>query len=142
MESYPFTTKRISLGHFDADHMRYQVIDTPGLLDREMSRRNEIEKQAVAALRFLAHVIIFVLDLTEMCGYEVSKQESLLRTVSGQFPNIPMVIVENKSDLFDEKSTRIRISALTGDGVDELKEIAAEAARNRALEVARSQVSH
>lgn len=141
VENYPFTTKKVSLGHFDQDHTRYQVIDTPGLLDREMSKRNEIEKQAIAALRFLAHAIIFILDLTETCGYDVSRQESLLRIVSEQFTDIPLVVVENKSDLMDRESSRIQISALTGEGVEELKEIAAEEARTRALEVARAQES-
>ncbi|MFQ5909793.1 MAG: NOG1 family protein [Thermoplasmata archaeon] len=142
VENYPFTTKKVSLGHFDQNHTRFQVIDTPGLLDREMSERNEIEKQAIAALRFLAHAIIFILDMTEICGYEISSQEALLRTVSEQFREIPLVATENKSDLMSGESSRIQVSALTGDGVERLMEIATEAAKSRALEVARARESH
>ncbi|MCJ2668903.1 MAG: 50S ribosome-binding GTPase [Thermoplasmata archaeon] len=141
VENYPFTTKKVSLGHFDKDRTRFQVIDTPGLLDREMAERNEIERQAIAALRFLAHAIVFVLDMTETCGYEVAKQENLLRDVSEQFQDIPLLAVENKSDLMKRDSPRLQMSALTGDGVEEVRRVAAEAAMSRALEVARAQES-
>ncbi|MFQ6106723.1 MAG: NOG1 family protein [Thermoplasmata archaeon] len=141
VESYPFTTKGVSLGHFDYENERYQVIDTPGLLDRDMSKRNRIEKQAVAALKHLAHAIIFILDLTETCGYEVSKQKNLLLTVSEQFPDIRIIVAENKSDLLEGTSSRIRVSALTGNGVEKLRETAAEAARSRALEASRAEES-
>jgi nucleolar GTP-binding protein len=142
VENYPFTTKKVSLGHFDRDDTRFQVIDTPGLLDREMAKRNDIEKQAIAALRYLAHAIVFILDATETCGYEVSKQESLLRDITEQFQDIPLVVVENKSDLLERDSPRMRVSALTGDGVAELRGIVADRAMSRALEVSRGQESH
>ena len=48
--SYPFTTRGIVVGHLLRGDKRYQVVDTPGLLDRPMGERNEIERQAVAAL--------------------------------------------------------------------------------------------
>lgn len=141
VDNYPFTTKKVSLGHFDYNGTRYQVIDTPGLLDREMAERNEIERQAVAALRFLAHSIVFVLDPTETCGYELSRQTSLLGIVSGHFPDIPLVVVENKSDLMRRESPNMQISAMTGSGVIELRESAAAAARSRALEVVHAEES-
>ena len=47
---YPFTTKGVTIGHFTRDGVRYQVMDTPGLLDRPMSERNDIERQAITAI--------------------------------------------------------------------------------------------
>jgi nucleolar GTP-binding protein len=65
---YPFTTKEIHVGHIEKTEKyitkRFQIIDTPGLLDRPLSKRNEIEKQAIAALTHLADLIVFVLDVS------------------------------------------------------------------------------
>ncbi|RLF53063.1 MAG: GTPase, partial [Thermoplasmata archaeon] len=55
---YPFTTKEIYLGHIERKEKhilyRFQIIDTPGLLDKPLSKRNKIEKQALAALEYLS----------------------------------------------------------------------------------------
>ena len=44
--------------------IRFQVIDTPGLLDRNPEERNTIELQAITALAYLNSAIIFILDPT------------------------------------------------------------------------------
>ena len=117
---YPFTTQHISLGHLEVRYQKYQIVDTPGLLDRELAQRNPIEKQAVLALRHLADVIIFLLDPTETCGYEMKVQLNLLRNIKKIFDNVPMIEVENKVDLRKTRSRRQKISALTGEGTDVL----------------------
>jgi nucleolar GTP-binding protein len=48
--SYPFTTTQIHVGHVTKAHIRYQLIDTPGLLDRAPEDRNRVESQAVSAM--------------------------------------------------------------------------------------------
>ena len=49
---YPFTTRGILLGHTSLRGVgRVQVMDTPGLLDRPLHERNEIELQAIVALK-------------------------------------------------------------------------------------------
>ena len=53
VKSYPFTTKGVSLGHIKAKYDIIQVMDTPGLLDRPNSDRNDMEKQGIAALDHL-----------------------------------------------------------------------------------------
>lgn len=116
---YPFTTKGISLGHFERGALRYQILDTPGLLDRPTEKRNRLERQAIAALMHLADGVFFVLDLTETCGYPVEDQRGLLEDVRSLFPDVPISILENKSDLGGPSLGHPRVSALTGDGVEE-----------------------
>jgi nucleolar GTP-binding protein len=117
---YPFTTQEISVGTFEKRYRRYQVIDTPGLLDRELAERNKIELRAILALKHLANAIVFMFDPTETCGYPMSDQEHLLDTVKKEFQGIPMIEVENKADLQKSKSGRTKISASTGRGVSDL----------------------
>ena len=100
---YPFTTKEIHVGHFEKKERnivkRYQIIDTPGLLDRPQLKRNEIEKQAIAALTHLAHIIIFLIDPSETSGYSLIDQMNLLTHIKKMFTESIIIVVENKLDL-------------------------------------------
>ncbi len=96
--AYPFTTKGIKLGYYSRKHMNIQVADTPGLLDRPITERNNIEKKALAALQHLAEVIVYIIDPTDRCGYTLDKQLSLLKEVRLQF-NKPVLVVANKVDV-------------------------------------------
>ncbi len=44
-QPYAFTTKSLYVGHMDYKYLRWQVIDTPGILDRPLEERNTIEMQ-------------------------------------------------------------------------------------------------
>ncbi|MCD6542320.1 MAG: 50S ribosome-binding GTPase, partial [Thermoplasmata archaeon] len=101
---------------------RYQIIDTPGLLDRPLEKRNKIELQAIAALKHLADLIIFILDPTETCGYGLKEQMNLLKSIKKEFSGIPIIVVENKSDLMKRKSPYMKISCKTGEGIEKLRE--------------------
>jgi nucleolar GTP-binding protein len=114
---YPFTTKRVSVGHIDRGIDRYQILDTPGLLDRPMEKRNRLERQAIAALTHLADAVLFLLDPTETCGYPIEDQRRLLDEIRALFPNVPIVVIENKADLGGRTDGHPRISALRGEGV-------------------------
>ena len=118
---YPFTTKGIIIGHAKDDWRTFQIIDTPGLLDRSFEDRNAIEKQAVLALRYLTDAMVFILDPSETCGYEMTKQNALLETVKENF-SVPIIVAESKSDLLKRSGAEISFSAVTGDGMDELRE--------------------
>ncbi|HEC80946.1 MAG TPA: GTP-binding protein [Thermoplasmatales archaeon] len=124
--AYPFTTQNIHVGHREETtgytKMRYQLIDTPGLLDRPVDERNKTEKQAIAALAHLADLIVFILDPTEHCGYTIEEQQNLLRRVKKMFPSIPVIVVENKSDIMKRKSPYLKISCTMGEGVQKLEE--------------------
>jgi len=117
--SYPFTTKGIIMGHLERGGKIVQIIDTPGLLDRPLEERNKIERQGILALRYLATGIVFVLDPSETCGYSLEDQEKLLAEVRRDF-QVPIIEVENKADLLRTDSKRLKISAKTGEGVEEL----------------------
>ncbi|TQD28340.1 NOG1 family protein [Methanolobus vulcani] len=120
--SYPFTTKGVSIGHFFVGNDRYQVMDTPGLLDRPMSERNEIELQAITALKNLDAVVLFIIDATETCGYEIDDQKRMLEEVRTEF-KLPVLVVANKADLpqfRDLEFVNMKMSTATGEGIEEV----------------------
>lgn len=126
---YPFTTKAANIGHFewppDAQphrRRRYQVVDTPGLLEKDPKDRNAIEQQAALALRHLADLIVFVLDPSEACGYDLPAQERFLERLRREFEGIPTIVVETKSDLRKRKGDALKVSSLTGEGVTQLRD--------------------
>lgn len=123
---YPFTTKEIHVGHIEKTERhitkRFQIIDTPGLLDRPLSKRNKIEKQAVAALTHLADLIIFVLDVSETCGYSLDDQTHSLSQIKEIFSDSPVIVVENKVDIKKTDSSNLKISCETGEGINLLLE--------------------
>ncbi|ELZ18360.1 50S ribosome-binding GTPase [Natrinema thermotolerans] len=96
--SYPFTTKGIGVGHFERDHIRYQIVDTPGLLDRPPEERNEIESQAVSAIEHLADCMLVMLDPSGECGYPIGSQLELRDAIAARFEEIPVLTVANKID--------------------------------------------
>jgi nucleolar GTP-binding protein len=52
--NYAFTTRAVTLGHVYEDGKKMgQVMDTPGLLDREDDERNEMEELTLATMRHL-----------------------------------------------------------------------------------------
>lgn len=132
--SYPFTTKGINVGQFEEHYLKYQVIDTPGLLDRPLSERNEIERQAILALKHLGRVIVYIFDPSEYCGFPIEEQMHLFEEIYEEFRDFPFIVVLNKVDIADEEKIRLveefvkskgleplRISALNSEGLEELK---------------------
>ena len=121
---YPFTTKEIYVGHIKKEEKyittKIQIIDTPGLLDRPITKKNDIEKQAVAALTHLADIIIFLIDPTETCGYSLDDQMHLLDQLRNMFVDSSFIIVENKSDVNKADSKNLKISCETKEGIDSL----------------------
>ena len=109
------------IGHMDDDWRKYQIIDTPGLLDRSIDERNAIEKQAILALRYLTNVMIIVIDPSETCGYSMEKQLALLDSIKRGFEGIPIIVAESKSDIMTTDSDNIHFSAETGENMDILR---------------------
>ncbi|NHJ23929.1 MAG: GTP-binding protein [Candidatus Lokiarchaeota archaeon] len=140
VQEYPFTTKNLILGHLELmgkfTKMKLQIMDTPGILDRPMSKRNNIELQAILALRLISDLIIFIFDPTPASGYNVDSQIELFNEIQDQYikdKNIDTIIVLNKMDLAKEEEieslkSKLNLSeekifitnALTGENLDKL----------------------
>jgi nucleolar GTP-binding protein len=118
--SYPFTTQGIIIGHRAIGRDRVQFVDTPGLLDRDPAERNSIERQALSALMHAAHVVLFILDASEACGYPLESQKRLLSAVQGMV-EVPVVPAVNKADRKREEGY-LNMSTVTGEGVDAVLE--------------------
>ncbi|HKZ59661.1 MAG TPA: GTPase [Candidatus Thermoplasmatota archaeon] len=119
---YPFTTQGIIVGHTQIGGRTVQVVDTPGILDRPAAERNEIEARALAAVRHLGDLVVFLFDPTPGAVAGMKAQEHLLAEVRALFKERMILEVENKVDAVRLKSPRMKISALTGKGVGELVE--------------------
>ncbi|KAM7533477.1 hypothetical protein Aperf_G00000122323 [Anoplocephala perfoliata] len=99
VQPFPFTTKMLFVGHTDYNNLRWQVIDTPGVLDRQLDQLNTIEMVAITALSHLQAAIIYIMDLSEHCGFSIEEQISLFKTLQPLFTNKPLFVVANKTDV-------------------------------------------
>lgn len=99
VQPYPFTTQSLFVGHTDYKYSKWQIIDTPGILDHPLDQRNTIEMQAITALAHLNACILFLLDISETCGYTIPQQISLFNNIKPLFQAKPLVIVLTKIDL-------------------------------------------
>jgi nucleolar GTP-binding protein len=96
---YSFTTKSIMVGHHPVGRERIQIVDTPGLLDRPHEKRNDVENQAMTAIKNVSDLILFIVDASETCGYSVGDQLGLLENVRKIVGETPVVVVINKCDV-------------------------------------------
>ncbi len=123
--AYPFTTKGLNVGVFFKKYLPVQVIDTPGLLDRELHKRNNIEKKAISAFQYLKGTIIFVIDPTQ----PLTNQKQLFLEVKKLFSEKGFIVVINKTDIATEEEIKIanrefngNFIILEGQGKNTLKE--------------------
>ncbi len=96
--AYSFTTVSINAGYFKIREENVQVLDVPGILNRD-ERMNNIELQAELVLDELADIIVYVFDLTENCGYNMKKQMELYKKVKGK----KTLVFLSKKDLLDDE---------------------------------------
>lgn len=99
VQPYAFTTKSLFVGHTDYKYLRWQVIDTPGILDHPLEDRNTIEMLAITALAHLRCAVLYVIDLSGTCGYSLAQQAALFHSIKPLFANKPLIIACNKTDL-------------------------------------------
>jgi len=147
VQPYAFTTKSLFVGHTDYNYLKWQIIDSPGILDHPLEDRNTIEMQSITALAHLRACVLFLIDISEHCGYSIQQQVSLFKNIKPLFASKPLILVMTKSDLVkysdldDEKKELLQsiasesnellaLSNITDEGVMEVK----AAACNKLLE--------
>jgi len=143
VQPYAFTTKSLFIGHMDYKYLRWQVIDTPGVLDRPLEERNTVEMQSITAIAHLRSSVLYIVDISEQCGWSLAQQIQLFESIQPLFSNKPIFVVINKIDLkkyedltpeevalFDKikasGATVLTMSTATGEGVAEVKALACE----------------
>ena len=104
VQPYAFTTKALFVGHMDHRFLRWQVVDTPGILDRPLEERNTIEMQAITALAHLQCCVLYFLDISEQCGYPIDQQLKLFESIRPLFANKQVMMVANKTDVVPYES--------------------------------------
>ncbi|KAJ3487054.1 hypothetical protein NLI96_g3807 [Meripilus lineatus] len=145
VQPYAFTTKSLFVGHLDYRYMRWQVIDTPGILDHPLEDMNTIEMQSITALAHLKSCVLYFMDLSEQCGYTIEAQCKLFHSIKPLFANKPTLLVMNKIDVTrledlspenralvdeiinSEGVLNVQVSCYTDEGVMELKNKACDA---------------
>uniref|UniRef100_A0A8C9GFM8 OBG-type G domain-containing protein n=1 Tax=Piliocolobus tephrosceles TaxID=591936 RepID=A0A8C9GFM8_9PRIM len=150
IQPYAFTTKNLYIGHFDLGLNKYQIVDTPGLLDRPLDNRNTTEMTTITALAHINGVILFIIDISETCGFTIEEQVNLFYSIKLLFINKSIVIGFNKidkcnldllspenkliiKDIVKEIKTPLKFcsfSTLTGIGVEEAKAEACNMLKN------------
>ncbi|HYK94143.1 MAG TPA: GTPase [Thermoplasmata archaeon] len=125
---YPFTTLTLAVGHTDLGFDRLEVVDTPGVLGRS-GHENPAESETRAAVAHGVDAVVFLIDPSGSCGYTTAQQEELLARWRTEFPRLAILEVETKSDLGPPTGARLRVSARTGEGLEELRVRLAEMLR-------------
>lgn len=120
VQPYAFTTKSLYVGHTDYKYLRWQVIDTPGILDHSLEDRNVIEMQAITALAHLRACVLYVMDISEQCGHRIEEQINLFESIKPLFSNKPLLVVINKTDILSlndlDEAKRTQIENITNNG--------------------------
>lgn len=99
VQPYAFTTKSLYVGHFDYKYLRFQAIDTPGILDRPTEEMNNIEMQSIYAVAHIRSCVLYFMDLSEQCGFSVAEQVKLFHSIKPLFANKTVMVVVNKIDI-------------------------------------------
>lgn len=140
VQPYAFTTKSLFVGHFDYKYLRFQAVDTPGILDHPLEEMNTIEMQSITAIAHLRSAVLYFMDLSEQCGYSVDAQIGLFNSIRPLFANKLVFIVVNKTDIMkpedlseelqkqlsdlvtqNSNTELLQLSCITSDGVQNVK---------------------
>lgn len=139
---YPFTTKTIIVGKVARGVPSFYIVDTPGLLERPPEKHNPIERRALAAIKTLPDVLLYLLDPSPTMIQDLNSQIELLKSIANLLNEKTRILVAiNKIDITDRVSVNkarraleaigpvlggrlcgpvLELSAATGQGLDKL----------------------
>ena len=82
-------------------------------------------QQSITALAHLRAAVLYIVDISEECGYTIAQQAALFHSIKPLFANKPLLVVANKIDTTPLTSLPAAEAAL-------LHEMAVEAAKSSA----------
>ncbi|MBT8206808.1 MAG: GTPase ObgE [Acidimicrobiia bacterium] len=136
---YPFTTLEPNLGVVDVGNREFVIADVPGLIEGAAEGKGLGHEFLRHVER--AHVLVILLDPTPLQERSAAEQHDVLidelASHSPELADRPRIVVLNKVDTIDDDSEIVawaerrqielhRISAFTGDGVEELMHAVAD----------------
>ena len=68
------------------------------VLDKPLEERNTIEMQSITALAHLHCCVLYVVDISEQCGFSIAQQVALFTSIKPLFHGKPLVVAVNKID--------------------------------------------
>ena len=105
----------------DYKYLRWQVVDSPGILDRPLEERNTIEMQSITAMAHLRAAVLYLVDVSEQCGYSVAQQAALFHSIKPLFANKPVLVVVNKVDVTPYEALGEEARGLVQEMVEEVR---------------------
>lgn len=127
--SYPFTTLTPNLGVMQTKDVRFTVADMPGIIKGAHDGKG-------LGLAFLRHIertrmLVFVIDAaTGNSRHDYTELMDEIGSYNEEILKRPRVVVLNKVDLLTGRKPAVRldaervwVSGLTGQGIDELREL-------------------
>lgn len=133
INNYPFTTKQLMIGKIKQGYQEIQLIDAPGILNR--NKTNIIEQQAIIVTKKLADMIVYVFDLTE--SYPIDDQIKLYKRIKRKTDK-KLIVYLSKTDILNANKVKEFAKKYKNSYLDseELKEkIISEFKKNRILRI-------
>nr|UXY87342.1 nucleolar G-protein [Cryptomonas sp.] len=104
VNSANYTTKTLQVGHLMQNFVRWQVIDTPGIMKSSLSKYNSIEIQTINAYIHLDCVAIHIFDPSYSDKQKLSDQIDQFRSFSVLTKTKKKIFLLGKVDLEWEKT--------------------------------------
>jgi nucleolar GTP-binding protein len=113
----PYTSPEDAGGRYAFSQL-CQVMDSPGILVRPDSERNEMESLTLATMQHLPTCVMYVMDLSGAAGDKCSSIEdqlALRQEIRARFPRRPWIDVVSKVDLGIDDGAIKKLQSIMGE---------------------------